>query len=135
MAQYITKQKKILLELLIKNREKAYTIDELIEKMGDLHGGKMPGKSTVYRLMTRLVDDGKVKRFVKGNSRQFLYQIVDGESCEHHLHLKCVTCGKLLHLDEGLSHELLSKVNSSADFFVSEQSTVLFGKCGECKKI
>lgn len=134
MAQYVTKQKKILLDLLIKNSEKAYTVDELIAKMRDASGGQTLGKSTVYRLMTHLVDSGRVKRFVRGNSRQFLYQIVDGDSCDHHMHLKCVSCGKLLHLDEDLSHELLDKVFARNNFFVSEQSTVLFGKCGECKK-
>ena len=48
---------------------------------------KPPGESTVYRLIKQLVESGEVKRTVRGNSRTFVYQLTDGESCHHHLHM------------------------------------------------
>ena len=134
MAEYVTEQKKTLKKLLEENCDRAYTVEELIDKMRISADGHVPGKSTVYRLMTKLVAEGTVKRFVRGNSRKFVYQIVMGEHCDCHLHLKCMGCGRLIHLDESVSDELLDKVKSISDFSVNEEATVLFGSCAECKK-
>ncbi len=134
MAQYVTEQKKKLKRLLEDNCDKAYTVEELVEKLRLRADTGTLGKSTVYRLMTRMVEEGSVKRFVRGNSRKFAYQIVMGERCDCHLHLKCTGCGKLIHLDEDVSDELLDKVRDISDFSVNEEATVLFGKCGQCKR-
>jgi Fur family ferric uptake transcriptional regulator len=134
VAQYVTEQKKMLKKLLEENADRAYTVEELVEKLESKGGGGTIGKSTVYRLMTHLVEEGAVKRFVRGNSRKFAYQIVMGEHCDSHLHLKCTNCGKLMHLDEEVSDELLDRVKSISDFCVNEEKTVLFGRCGDCKK-
>ena len=133
MAEYATEQKKVLLEFLTKNRESAYTVEELSKRLTEFYKSNAPGKSTVYRLITKLVSEGKVRRFVKGHSRSFVYQIIDGEGCHSHLHMKCTDCGKLLHLDEKLSEELVGKVLSSSSFSVNEGDTVLFGQCASCK--
>ncbi len=132
MAKYMTEQRKTLEKILTDNCESAYTVDELCEKMVLLYADAAPGKSTVYRLLTALVDDGSVKRFTSADKRCAAYQKIIGEHCERHLHLKCVECGKILHLDESTSDELLRRVQSSADFSVCGQSTVLFGKCRAC---
>ena len=134
MAEYVTEQKRILKKILEDNSDSAYTVEELMLKIASVYpDGDVPGRSTVYRLMTHLVEEGSVKRFVRGNSRKFAYQIVMGEHCDCHLHLKCVDCGKLIHLDETVSDELLEKVRDMSDFSVNEEATVLFGTCGSCK--
>ena len=132
MAEYATEQKKMLLDFLREHCERAYTVEELVTGMQERYGSHVPGKSTVYRLMTHLVEEGTVKRFVKGHSRTFLYQIVAGEHCHSHLHLKCMGCGRLLHLDERVSDELLDRVRACSDFAVSEEETVLYGACADC---
>lgn len=132
MAEYITEQKKILSDFLSEHAECAYSIDELVESMRACYGDRAPGTSTVYRLMTRLVEEGSVKRFVKGHSRRFVYQAVRDEHCRSHLHLKCVGCGALVHLDERVSHRVLEAIRSSNDFSVDEEETVLFGACAQC---
>lgn len=134
MAEYVTEQKKLLKKILEDNSDSAYTVEELICKLKSEYPQSQLGKSTVYRLITRLVEEGTVKRFVRGNSRKFAYQIVIGEHCDCHLHLKCMSCGKLIHLDETISDELLNKVRDTNDFSVNEEATVLFGKCSNCKK-
>lgn len=133
MTEYRTEQKRILLEFLKEHCESSFSIEELIAMLRDTYGEKAPGKSTVYRLMTRLVEESTVKRFVVGHSRGFVYQIIKGDHCHYHLHLKCMDCGKLLHLDEKTSDELLAKVALAKNFSVSEEETVLFGRCANCK--
>ena len=133
MAQYVTEQKTLLLDFLKKNSEMSYTIDELMIKMSEQGIENIPGKSTLYRLMNRLCDEGKVKRFVREGERSLAYQAFLGEHCSTHLHMKCVGCGKLLHLGHELSDELLDKIRSVSDFSVSESETVLFGSCADCR--
>ena len=133
MVEYMTEQKRVLLDFLRNNCENSYTIDELTDKIKSSGGAKIPAKSTVYRLITRLVEEGTVKRFIKDNSRSFAYQIITDEECHNHLHLKCMECGKLIHLEESVSDELMNKVKLIKDFSIDEDQTVLFGKCSGCK--
>jgi len=135
MAQYATEQKKILMDFFREHREEAFSVEAIVEGMRAEHGtGIVPATSTVYRLITKLVEEGEVRRFVKGHSRQFLYQIVDREHCHSHLHLRCMDCGKLIHLNERVSDELLDVIGSSSDFSVDEAETVLMGACAECSR-
>ena len=133
MTGYNTEQKKMLTKLLQQNKESSYTIEELAEQLKNIYGEKAPGKSTVYRLIPHLVDEGRVRRLPKSVGRGFLYQAVEAERCHGHLHMRCVTCGKFFHLDDSLSDELLLKVQELCGFSVSEKETVLFGSCLSCR--
>ena len=132
MAEYATEQKRILQQFLRSHAETAYTVEELVRSIRESFGENVLGKSTVYRLITKMTEEGTVKRFVRGHSRQFVYQAVAGEDCHTHLHLKCMGCGKLIHLDEKISDDLLGKVRACSDFAVDEEETVLFGACAAC---
>ena len=135
MAHYATEQKKILMDFLRAHREEAFSVEAIVDGMRAEHGtGIVPATSTVYRLITKLVDEGEVRRFVKGHSRQFLYQIVDREHCHSHLHLRCIDCGKLIHLNEKISEDLLQTIRSTSDFSVNEEETVLMGACATCSE-
>ena len=127
MAEYHTEQKKILLDFLTKNSGRSYTIEEIIT---ELNGAI--GKSTVYRLMTKLVEENKVHKSA-GEGRQFVYRITADDHCKHHLHLQCKDCGRVLHLDEATSDALLDSVRAARNFLVSEEDTVLLGVCAGCK--
>ena len=77
MAHYQTEQRKMLLAFLKAHSDQAYTIDELWEAMKEEQSLEMvPGKSTIYRMMPGLVEERLVRRFVKGNSRSFVYQMI-----------------------------------------------------------
>ncbi len=126
---YQTTQKQMLRDFLQSHTDTAFTVEEIAAAVS---GPGAPGKSTVYRLITQLVESGAVKRFVRGNSRQFVYQAVGCTHADAHLHLKCVDCGQLLHLDDAVSHTVLRDVLDSCAFRVDEQQTVLFGQCADC---
>ena len=133
MTGYHTEQKKILLQFLRDHHDRAFTVEQTVAELQASCGNTAPGKSTVYRLMQRLVVDGEVKRFVAGNSRRFVYQLMGHASCHSHLHLKCRACGRLFHLDEQLSHDLSSRLAAANGFSLSESDTVLFGDCADCR--
>lgn len=133
MREYNTEQKKILIAFMRQNHETAYAIEELAESLKAVYGDAAPGKSTVYRLVPHLVKEGKLTRLPKGQGRGFVYQSLEGDSCHGHLHLKCIRCGKLLHLDDDLSEELLLKVRDLCGFSVNERDSVLLGSCLSCR--
>ena len=132
MASYQTMQRNVLVEFMKNNCEKAFSAEELSQNIKEAFGDSAPGKSTIYRLLQKLTEEGLVKRMVKGNSRKFVYQISAGEHCDSHLHLKCINCGKLLHMDDSESHKLLMQVFKKNSFSIDERQTVLLGKCGGC---
>ncbi len=127
MKTYNTHQRKILIDFLQINSEKAFTIEEIVSGIGD-----EISQSTAYRLMTKLVDDGLVHRTVRGNSRSFIYQYISDRKCEGHLHMKCTDCGKVYHLDSNVTAQIHNDILSSTSFEI-DNHTLLMGKCGMCK--
>ena len=130
MSSYRTEQKKLLLDFLTKNKDRSFTIDEITA--GIEADGAILARSTVYRLASRMASEGVLRRFVKSDSRSASYQLVSCGHCDAHLHLKCVGCGKLFHMDEDISDELVSKIRACSAFSVDEEESVLYGKCSRC---
>lgn len=132
LATYKTQQKEMLLDFLKRHPDSPFSIEQIVEGLENEYEDA-PGKSTVYRLVGQLVENGSVMRFVKGNSRQFLYQLTSGEECHSHLHLKCTECGKLLHMGHELSEKVLMNILGENDFTVKADKTTLLGCCKDCK--
>lgn len=127
---YHTEQREAVLAFLRSAPDRQFTVEEIVAALAGEHS---PGKSTVYRLMTRFAEEGTVRRSVLGNSRHFGYQIVP-EHCDSHFHLKCTDCGRLIHLDESISDAVQGEILTRFRFAVDERKTVLLGQCEACVK-
>ena len=123
---YNTEQKKAVLQFLLAKSRQPYTIEEIARALTGV-----VGKSTVYRQIPLLVNEGYVRRFAGENPRKPVYQAVAGAHCDAHLHMKCVSCGKLLHMTEQISDKVIDMVQKESQFSVDEE-TVLYGKCSAC---
>ena len=123
---YNTEKRNELLGFFKDNREKAFSIEEICNRL--TVDGK--GKSTLYRQTAKLVDEGFVSRIPLG-SRKFAYQYMDKHECAGHLHLKCLDCGRLLHLDSATSHALSDDILFSQGFAI-DGGCILYGKCRIC---
>ena len=123
---YNTEKRSEIIGFYKNNPDKAFSLEEICDRL--TKDGS--GKSTLYRQTAKLVEDGLVSRIPLG-SRKFVYQYMDKQHCAEHLHLKCLDCGKLLHLDSDtsttLERSLLNKEGFSLD-----SSCILYGKCREC---
>lgn len=127
---YTTGKRKMIIEFLSSNPNTAYRIEEISDAL--TVEGK--GRSTVYRLVSKLVLEGCVKRLSDGRTRHATYQFVGGGECHEHLHLKCKGCGKLIHLDGKLSHKLENEILNAGGFTL-EEGALLFGTCKACKEV
>ena len=123
-TSYQTQQKTALLEFLEANAGRQFTIDEIIAAMGEAS----PPKSTVYRLVKKLCDDGQACRFTREGTTSAVYQLSGKSCCAEHLHIKCVDCGLLIHLD-GAAQEALSK---NTGFVIDDVRSMLYGRCAAC---
>ncbi len=126
MKGYQTEQKRVLLTFLEQNQSRMLTIEQIAAGLQS----QSVGKSTVYRLMNQLVEAGEVRRVVQGNSRRFGYQLVP-TPCHGHLHCRCVTCGRLYHLDSAVSGEL-GQLVKPLGFALDPSKTTLMGVCDGC---
>ena len=128
MKVYHTEKREAVADFLCSHASESFSLEELCKIL--CPDGK--GKSTVYRLISRFVDEGTVRKIADIRTRHNSYQWI-GEGCSHHLHLKCTECGKLLHMGHTLSEQLLSDILGESDFSVRVDSTTLFGCCKDCR--
>ena len=127
---YTTGKRKMIIDFLSENRERAYTLEEICAHLTD--EGK--GKSTVYRLVSELVAEERIARISDGRTRHCTYQYVGGEACHSHLHLRCKGCGKLVHLDKTVSERFERTVRMLGGFLIDE-GAFLLGTCESCAEV
>lgn len=130
MSAYKTEGRQKLLSFLVNHPDKQYTVDEITRALEG--SGKTGGKSSLYRQLSELCDDGTVRKFRTDRQSAFVYQFVGQTDCSHHFHLKCLVCGKLIHLECHLSDELLEHIREEHRFRVDSGRSLLYGCCEEC---
>ncbi|GHV84931.1 transcriptional repressor [Spirochaetia bacterium] len=93
------------------------------------------GKTTVYRHLEKLADDGKVRRYFLDGGTSACYQYAgDGAECKSHFHLKCERCGALFHLDCDVLDDIALHVRKAHRFVINPLKTVFYGSCSRCLK-
>lgn len=128
---YKTRQRDLIFEFFVANKEKHVTADEVLEHLKGQ--GNSVGKSTVYRYLDRLVNEGKVRKYYIEEGMGACYQYVgDKEECNNHFHLKCIRCGRLIHIKCDYLSEVDEHISKHHDFKVDNTKTVLYGICNRC---
>ena len=121
---YNTKGKNEIISYFQSRQDESFTAEEVFLCLSG------SGHSSVYRIIATLAEEGVLKREQEG--RKTKYRLPACEGCHEHLHLKCRECGRLVHLDEEISHALENKLRESIGFSLDE-SALLYGKCESCK--
>lgn len=121
MQTYQTKGRNQILEFFRKS-EGQFSADQVASALPEV------GKSTVYRLLPRMAEEGLLQKISVDKKRLYSYF---SESCHHHLHAECTSCGSLIHLDEKTSHQIESGLEKIG-LHIDERS-VLPCLCKECQ--
>ncbi|MBO7304230.1 MAG: transcriptional repressor [Clostridia bacterium] len=125
---YNTEKRTEILNFFSEARSVSHSAEEICRAI--LTDGR--GKSTVYRIISKLVDEGVINRITDQKTRRVTYQYMNKGACHEHLHLKCKECGKLIHLDDKISEVLEKRIKSLAGFEVDD-GAMLYGKCEVCR--
>lgn len=131
MGRYATKQRGILMEFLSRHADLPLTAGQISEALA----ASGVSQSAVYRNLADLEKEGKIQRITRDGSRQVFYRYTDAEECRTHLHLSCYRCGKTFHMETPATDRLLLAVARDTEFDVDSSATILYGICGDCKKI
>ncbi len=126
--KYKTGKRELIIDFLRTNSSKSFTLEEISNEI-TTDGS---GKSTVYRIVSELLSEGKLHRLSDGKTRHCTYQYMGNEECSSHLHLKCRDCGRLIHLKDEISNKF-AKALLSTDGFILDAGTMLFGQCSDCQ--
>lgn len=135
MAGYQTQQRKALLDYLYRHPGSAMTAQALAHALrADPRTQPKPGESTVYRQLQRLSREGVIKRYLLEGSRCYVYEMPGGTGpCGGHLHMRCTSCDKLIHLGEEPT-SLVAREAGRAGFALDKEHTMLLGRCAACRK-
>jgi len=94
--------------------------------------------TTVYRTLDLMVRTGIINRFTSGDG-QSRYEFKSDEKIEHHHHLTCIKCGKIIDYSDFVEEEmeLVNKtqetLSSKYKFKVLGHNIEFYGLCDKCK--
>jgi Fur family ferric uptake transcriptional regulator len=127
---YNTKQRQAIEEAVFLSKDGHFTCEDILKKLKI--NGKNAGLTTIYRHLDKMVKEGKVRKHNLGAGESACYQVVD--NCCRHFHLKCINCGKLVHLSCKSLDNISDHVLKQHEFFIDPAQTVFYGTCKECAK-
>lgn len=128
---YKTPGRQRLLAFLESQPDRQLTAEELFVALNTC-AEESCRKSTLYRHLAELCEDGAVRKYRSDTQSAYVYQYVGGGECCHHFHLKCLSCGALTHLECHVSEELLSHISTDHHFRVDSGRSILYGLCDAC---
>ena len=128
---YKTAGRQRLLAFFHSHPDRQFTADELAFEINRAQDGN-GSKSTLYRHLSELCREGTVRKYRSDTQSAYVYQYVGNGDCCHHFHLKCLSCGALIHLECTVSQELLSHIRSDHSFEVDSGRSILYGTCKAC---
>lgn len=131
---YATASRKKMLEYLKQNSDRAVSANNIWMYLRECDSEV--NITTIYRYLDKLAKDGTVMKYVAEKGGQAVYQYVElGHRCEEHLHLKCVKCGKIIHLECAFMDEICAHILSEHGFMLQCRNSILYGVCRECAKM
>ena len=129
LTSYSTKQGKLVLDCFISNTGVHLTIDDICNFLKE--NCTPVGKTTVYRQVQKLLDEGTVTKYSINKESAACYQYT-GENCKMHFHLKCTRCSELFHAECDHIESLEKHIFSHHGFCIDNSKTVFYGICQEC---
>ncbi|MBQ8742855.1 MAG: transcriptional repressor [Clostridia bacterium] len=135
MKTYDTEQRRTLVRILETNTDRQFSALELARLCEREKPELKINTSTVYRLLARLVDEGKAERTASPDGHRLLYRYIDACECAEHIHLKCKKCGQILHLEDEEAEKNLVKAMEKCNFTVDEAQSLIVGVCGKCTDV
>lgn len=128
---YKTKQRQIIEDCLKNNKNRHLTVEDIkriiiVQKMS-------VGRTTIYRTLEKLFEEGKARKYTANRGDSACYQYADDTCCQH-FHLKCASCGKIIHTECEKIPALYTHIFKEHKFKVDDTKTVIYGLCEDCSE-
>jgi Fur family ferric uptake transcriptional regulator len=117
-----------VLEMFEKTPGQHFSAEDVYNRL--IEQGNDIGIATVYRILMQFADAGLLRKSNFDGDKAW-FELEDGE---HHDHLLCVECGKVVEFLNPSIEEQQRAVAKTHGFELLEHNMVLYGLCGKCKK-
>lgn len=132
ISHYKTKQKEEVLAYMKSMKGVHVTVNDIA---GHLKGkGIAIGVTTIYRHLEKLVADGVVKKYIIDGVSGACFEYAGDQNSlpEQCFHLKCESCGELVHFHCKELEELQRHMRENHGFDINSLKTVYYGMCNHC---
>jgi Fe2+ or Zn2+ uptake regulation protein len=86
------------------------------------------GRATVFRSLEALVGAGVARRLeLEGHGSAYV-----ACAAEHHHHLACTRCGRVLEIDESYLRGIAERVATDTGFVIDDGRLDFYGRCADC---
>jgi len=123
-TKYRTRQRDEIMSFFMDHEEACFTAREVCAHV-------KAGEATVFRTISALVEEGVLKRFAGSRGEGAYYQL-DTCTTADHIHLKCLSCGQLIHMDCSFRTDFINHFKGHHGFVVDCAKTVIYGLCENC---
>lgn len=131
-GNYNTLGRKKIMEFLFQNSDKGVTVQGINEYL--IEQGLGVNITTIYRYLDKLTKENQVMKHPSENGNQAVYQLVkEASHCDEHLHLQCLKCGVIKHLDCDGMDEFAKHIKDSHGFNISCKNSIIYGLCEACQ--
>lgn len=128
---YNTAARSRILGFLKENKDRTVNANDILNRLNDQ--GNDVNITTIYRYLDKLTESGEVMKYIAENGTRAVFQYVgEKQHCEEHLHLQCVRCGAILHLDCGFMDEISEHVMNEHGFRIQCRNSIIYGECSRC---
>ena len=131
-SEYMTSSRKKIFTYLVEHANTIVSAKN-IHTYFEQNGCKI-NMSTIYRNLDRLEKDGTIIKHMSEDGKTAVYQYESHDKHPNeHLHLQCLKCGKIVHLDCKFMNEISEHVSKHHGFDIQCKNSVIYGICKECK--
>lgn len=123
-----TPERKLILQEVF-DRHDHFTVEELHLALGEK--GSRISRASIYRTMPVLIAAGLVAEVFREGG-QACYEHTYGH--EHHCHLRCVSCGRVVEFSDPSLPSLADKVSRGHGYRLLGHCLELTGLCPKCDK-
>lgn len=129
---YQTSQKELVLSYLKRSKSKHITAKSLYDELQK--DNEKIGLTTVYRHLESLTKEGILLKSIVDENTPACFEYTGHSLKEECYHLKCINCGKLIHLHCDEVNKLEEHIFDEHGFKINPNRIVFFGECEECQK-
>lgn len=127
-----TRQRRLVLEILLENRERHLSAEEVFKFSRDR--GEEIGLATIYRTLELLEGLGLIHKLNFGDGRS-RYELAHRDiSDHHHHHLVCLGCDGIFEVEDDLLHQLEEVIEKKHGFNIVNHNLQFYGYCSKCQE-
>ena len=131
---YNTKARKYILDFLKSRQDSTVSAADITEHLQRMGAGV--NQATVYRYLNRLSRENRLLKFTDSKTQKSVYRFVGVDSgCDEHIHIKCVSCGRLMHLECDFMQDNKSHLAEEHGFLLRCYGSILYGLCEDCREL